>query len=575
MDQNGPNRTETEALAAHSAAAVRSLRSRAQRVLDERQQRLADIEQRIAAQLELVSVELTRDEVSRPSNDPTAELDALNELRCEFDRQRAEWELLHNQQVEELETARQQVEQVSHELSVKTAEVDARAVELETRSSELDALSVELTDLKSKLAAERELAKEQFEALDRERAELKAAEAQVRSEQTAKEQADRNEQNRFEGERERWQSERQQFDTVVREKESQCEELRSELEDARHRIANLQQSGKSDLDGARNELTAQAANWQRERAKLATARSELADELQSVRAQLSRSLEQEATASAGLLEVVPKFELAMEDVRRLRGRIGELEQELASRPQRDQSENPHLVQLQAERDALAEQVAELEARLATGSKSTDENEFADLQRRFEMAVEDVRQLKTEKAKLEGALEAAKQSPGAATDGAPTDWEGQKRRLLASLEGDDPTTPERRQERTSIEGTIRITDEVVAAKDREIETLRQELDAASASAPDRIVDADELIRAERERLAALESELHERQRTAEMELSTARAKLTRQESELDNLRSELESLRKAGGAPPAGPTAAKGPQKRKWFDKLGLGSDGEG
>ena len=571
MDQNGPNRSETEALAAQSAAAVRALRDRAQRALDERQPRLAELEQRIAAQLELVTEELAHDAVSAPSPVSNVELEALDDLRRELDRERNDWECLRQQQTADLVVARQHVDQISNDLSAESAALAARTAELEAQAEEF-------ARQHAKLASDRSDIEQQCRKLEAERAELEVAVSHYKSEQESTAQADHEEldhlQRELEHERSSWQSERQQLETRLRELTTQNAELRSELAEAERRLAALQQSVKSDVAVVRNELAAQTAAWQRERAKLSAERGEISDELQSVRSQLEHSLEQEAIASAGLVEVVPKFELAMEDARRLRGRVAELEQELARRPQGDQHELPELIHLRAERDSLVDQVASLEGRLTNETNADGDQELADLRRRFEMAVEDVRQLKTEKAKLEQDLATVRRSPGAIADVVASDWEAQKRRMLATLEGDEPTTPERKRERASIEGTIRITDEVVAEKDREIETLRQQLDdAAGRTSDERIIDADELIRTERERLVALEAELHEKLRAAEMELSMARAKLTRQDSELEKQRHELETLKKAGPSLAASGSKIQEP-KRRWLDKLGLGGDQE-
>lgn len=572
MDDSSPNRSETEALAAHSAAAVRALRDRAQRVLDERQQRLADIEQRIAAQLEFVTEELARDAVSAPDV-PTVGREALDGLRSELDRERSEWEIARERQTAELAAARQQLEEASRELSANAAALDARTVELDARAEEL-------AQQQTKLAADLREAESQGLTLQRERAELEAAIAHFKSEQESTAQSDHEELNQLErqleNERTSWHSERQKLEVSLREQIAQNAELRGELEHAERRLRDLQQSVKTDVAVVRNELAAQSAAWQRERAKLAAERDELDDELRTVRGQLERSLEQEAAGSAGLLEVTSKFDLAMEDVRRLRGRVSELEQELASRPERDQAEMPELIHLRAERDSLAEQVATLEARPAKEPNTDADQQLADLRRRFEMAVEDVRQLKTEKAKLEQELATARRSPVTAGESGATDWEAQKRRLLASLEGEAPTTPQRKQERANIEEAIRVTDEVVAAKDRELEALRRQLDDASAATnPERIIDADELIRTERHRLTELEAELHEKLRAAEMELSVARAKLTRQASELEKQRIELEALKKSEPIQASSGTAPQSPPKRRWLNKLGLGGDEEG
>src|SRR5262249_4397111 len=101
----------------------------------------------------------------------------------------------------------------------------------------------------------------------------------------------------------------------------------------------------------------------------------------------------------------------------------------------------------------------------------------DLQRRFEMAVDDVRQLKRRIAEME---EEQSQNPRAApsrvADDGPMDWESTKKRLLAELENDANQPADKatmsEDERLTVEGAIRITDQMVIERDQQIEELRQ-------------------------------------------------------------------------------------------------------
>jgi chromosome segregation ATPase len=129
---------------------------------------------------------------------------------------------------------------------------------------------------------------------------------------------------------------------------------------------------------------------------------------------------------------------------------------------------------------------------------------------------------------------------------------------------------------AIQGTIQITDSVVAEKDAEIRRLKQQL--ADADADDiqpvsaveaAVLDNDEVIRVERERIAKLEEEWREKIRTAELEMSVERAKIARAQSELAEQQMELETLRAASGN-----GLAPGEARRNWFNKLGLGNDGK-
>src|SRR5690606_25103940 len=142
----------------------------------------------------------------------------------------------------------------------------------------------------------------------------------------------------------------------------------------------------------------------------------------------------------------------------------------------------------------------------------DSRKRDDLQRRFEMAVEEVRELKRANAELENKLKhRGGGSPAAAVGGGGPHWEAPKQKLLASREADAGDEDEdAREERASIESTIQITERIVAQKDREIEALREQLEQLSgggtrSAAINELLDSDEIILQEREQLAALQQE----------------------------------------------------------------------
>jgi DNA repair exonuclease SbcCD ATPase subunit len=277
-------------------------------------------------------------------------------------------------------------------------------------------------------------------------------------------------------------------------------------------------------------------------------------------------------------ELQQKFELALEDVQRLRERGAELEHDLARRPAVNQSDSTELVALRAERDALSQRVEELEQRPPAQLDPEIDQQLHDLQRRFELAVEDVRELKTKNIDLESRLVAASGAACRLDTGA-MDWESQKRRLLAALEETTEAEEDeaRRQERVTIEGTIEITDSVVAEKDRLIAELESQLglaqsrsmpsDADQARRINDLIDADEVIAAHRERHQQLEREIEEKLRATELELSVERAKMARQKAELEELKAELDAQRQLFEAN-GGPVAAGAP-KRRWLSKFGI------
>lgn len=247
-----------------------------------------------------------------------------------------------------------------------------------------------------------------------------------------------------------------------------------------------------------------------------------------------------------------------------------------------------VAELETERDRVLAELAELrKAGRSTNAASDDSRELAELRRRHENMLADLRETKRRYADLEAS--AAQGKPPSLADG-PLSWEAQKRRMLALLEADaDSADAERQDERLTIDGTIRITDTVIADKEREIAELKQLLDAQSksvgsmavgAAALGAMLDQDELIVQERERLQQLRTDGEEKQRLAEIELSMERAKIARARAELEDLRRELGADRE----PPADadPTAnigaeggkGKKPNRGRWLSRLGLKDENE-
>jgi len=348
--------------------------------------------------------------------------------------------------------------------------------------------------------------------------------------------------------------------------------LERERDDLQSQAAELDIINRASQDEWRNQLLdfearlrEQQGSWNEQRSEWVIARTELERERD---------------------ELQHKFELALQDVQRLRERVAEMEHDLARRPGAAQTDSTELVALRAERDALAEQVEQLEARPTTPIDPDVEQQVSDLQRRFEMAVEDVRELKTKNAKLESQLSSAGTRPATPRhDAGAMDWESQKRRLLESLE--DGASHEEdaasQQARATIEGTIEITDAVVAEKDRQLAELAAELAAIRNNPTENnevrdqkitdLIDADEIIAEHRKRSQQMERETEDKLRAAELELSVERAKMARQKVELEELRTNLESQRQAleanGGLP------MSSAPKRRWLSKLGIdGKDKE-
>ena len=241
-----------------------------------------------------------------------------------------------------------------------------------------------------------------------------------------------------------------------------------------------------------------------------------------------------------------------------------------------------LAKLRDEKKQLEVSLAAAESRTKHGGHGGGQ-ELDDLRRRFEMAVQDVRELKTKNSDLTEQLAKAKSAGGGAAASGATDWESMKQRMMQQLSGLDEGNEKDKADKLTIEGAMKITDEVVAEKEKEIQELRRALDsqaqsvgevAVGAAAIAQMLDSDELIRQERESLQGLQQGLREQLKKAEIDISLERAKLARERAELDEKLRTIEAERPAPGAPPEDPKAKKG-GGRKWLERLGLGDSSKG
>jgi hypothetical protein len=86
----------------------------------------------------------------------------------------------------------------------------------------------------------------------------------------------------------------------------------------------------------------------------------------------------------------------------------------------------------------------------------------------------------------------------------------------------------------------------------------------------LIDADEIIAAERKRVAELEAQWEEKVRAAELEMSVERARLAREQAALKERMLELELG--LPQTPPADGGDAR--PRRRWLSALGLGDDAD-
>jgi len=279
------------------------------------------------------------------------------------------------------------------------------------------------------------------------------------------------------------------------------------------------------------------------------------------------------------------------------------EQALRERQQAVEFEQ-HRQQLEAEelkslRETLAQRTAELDAReeelialqrhtesqrrrIARELRAQQQAHRAELNRRRNELERAAAMHPASAARAASATFAHSESsrPAPSPTGGRMSWEAEKQRLLAALEK-EAKGGDTGARRVEIDEVIRVTDRALADKDRELNEMRQVLDAQSsnlgqvavgAAALGDLLDRDALIREEREHLKRLQAEWEEKLRQAEIDISLERAKLARQRAELEEKAQSYAQQRQ--DAEPPGPAASVKPVRGRWLARLGIKDDKE-
>ncbi len=403
----------------------------------------------------------------------------------------------------------QQAEQRQIEFSQEQQELDQQRIALEQRSSELDRQQLEIEEKRRRIA----------EKLNRQRREQVNARGEKAQELGRK--------------IEQFQDELTTLRDQAHQSLAERDELQSELE----QLALQKKQLENDYRSARDSLVASRNDEKDLRQQNAHNRKLLNDRAQQLN-QLRDQLEEALR----------------------RGEQGESQTAAVAED---------LVRLQQERDELHERTIELSLQLEQHSLADASGaDYEDLRRQFEMAVENVRELKQRNEELEVALNEKQPLRSAKSASSPFDWETQKAQMLHDLDGDDSLDPE---DRISIENAIRLTDSIVEEKDKELASLRS-LVAQRETVEEVVVvppsneeiDNDARIMQERERLRLLQEEWREKLRAAEVEIAVERAKNARARASIEEQMRDLEQqanmlakLEKGRGT------------GRRWMDHLGL------
>jgi len=169
------------------------------------------------------------------------------------------------------------------------------------------------------------------------------------------------------------------------------------------------------------------------------------------------------------------------------------------------------------------------------------------------------------------------------------WEDRKRMILQRLEheehqlqqSDPSATEDGLDEIQTLRQMVQRADGEIRRRDEEIAELRQLLEQQSSTVGDvaigaaaiaGLLDQDDLVRDEREKLQQIQNEWQEKLREAEIEVSLERARLARERQNIEKRNVELEDLmsaQKSSADAIETESAEAGKPKRKWLAKLGL------
>jgi chromosome segregation ATPase len=607
--------------------------------------RLSDTQQEATNHDEKIELDQLAKRLRDQAEELTSQQAALAADRAEIASRHAELHIAREQLARQHQDRVQDEQQEREQLSRRAAELQSSEAKLKQTQRELTQTQEEFrheSRRKNQELADRE--HQEVEQLDRRAAELQALETKLKQAEyalAAAQEEHHSEVRQFALRREHIDQQQLRLEKELEELEARREETRTQRRRIAQqlRIERTTQSQEREL--TQSEVDRQRAALQKEiergRLQISQDREQFEQEINRARQQLRRDREQleeeESTLekvrrqweetrrqadknrtdqsadllaagheiqqlTAQLAQAQQTVEDAEENLNRLQQEHDSLKLQLSQKYLGAETSTEESPALQAERDALAVRVGELECQLAAAEKRLAEEPLAvdtqhseDLQRRFEMAVDDVRQLKRRNSELEeelANLEAnAQQKPSRAESTFTGDWEATKKRLLAELQEDTEQTGGGQlaeDERLTVEGTIRITDEMIMQRDQEIAQLKDQLTQQGnqlvaaeqttvvTAVEAEVLDQDAVIQQERQRLVELQHEWQEKLRQAEVDISVQRARLARERTDVDEQLRTLEEEKTALASQKPGESSAPNSSKKpghRWLARLGL------
>lgn len=238
-------------------------------------------------------------------------------------------------------------------------------------------------------------------------------------------------------------------------------------------------------------------------------------------------------------------------------------------------------ELRLEVDRLQEQVALLQNEIGPSIGSENENELqqqlAEVRSQLIEARHESVELRLQCNDLSTRL-AQFQSPKSLSTEA-WSWEERKQAWLRQLEEESNEGAADSKKTLEIQEIVDRTTHEVERRDREIADLKSLLEqqavasngmAVGAAAVAQIIEADELIVEERQRLKQLQEEWEQKQRQGEIEMSLERAKLARERLELQEKLRSLEAMQPMQSTPENGEEPIPNRRPRgNWLSRLGL------
>ncbi|MCU0718258.1 MAG: hypothetical protein MUC83_01025 [Pirellula sp.] len=249
--------------------------------------------------------------------------------------------------------------------------------------------------------------------------------------------------------------------------------------------------------------------------------------------------------------------------------------------------NEHLereCELNREIDRLKDKIRLLEddlgSSIGTGSEAELKKQLASVRNELMEARHEVVDLRLQCNELASRL--AKFQDPSTVNHDTVSWEDRKQALLHMLEQQDQEELESIEKVLEMKHILEETSVQIQIREKEIADLRSLLEqqsvaangfAVGAAAIANLVDADEIVAEERQRLKEMQLQWEQKQRQGEIEMSLERAKLARERLEIQDKVQQLEAERDLLQRENENRSqASPAPHKGRWWARLGLKDD---